>query len=173
MNEIKRKNPEYAVDFVTALPVRDCVERLERGPVSLNRGWSGALAPLRQETVLGDNRMFTIERHFTGSLHPITFAGSLDPDDSGGTWVHGAITHDTENQVLLEGLVVFVLFFVLAVLLFVALKTRGLLILGPVFVLALLVFSARWRALHSATLDLARWVRRKLYVTPEQVKRSS
>ena len=72
---------------------------------------------------------------------------------------------------MLEGLAVFVVFFLLAVLLFVALKTRGLLILGPLFLLALAIFSVRWRALHAATLDLARWVRRKLYVTPEQVKR--
>lgn len=171
MNESKRKNPEYAVDFVTALPVQDCLERLERSAVAPSQGWGGALAPFRQETVLGDNRTFTVERRFAGGLRPITFTGSLDPDDSGGTWVHGAITQDTENQVLLEGLAVFVVLFLLAVLLFVALKTRGLLILGPLFLLALAIFSVRWRALHAATLDLARWVRRKLYVTPEQVKR--
>lgn len=171
MNELKRKNPEYAVDFVTALPLRDCIERMERDPVSLNRGLGGALAPLRQETLLAENRAFIVERHFAGALHPIRFVGSLDPDDSGGTWVHGAITHDTENQVLLEGLAVFVVFFLLAVVFFVALKTRGLLVLSPVLLAALALFSIRWRALHAATLDLARWVRRKLYVTPEQLTR--
>lgn len=172
MNEIKRKNPEYTVEFVTALPVRECLDRLEREPISRPRGAQGALAPMRQETILGDNRIFIVERHFPGALHPIRFVGSLDPDDSGGTWVHGGITHDTENQVLLEGLAVFVVFFLLAVLFFIALKTRGLLLITPVFLLVLLVFSVRWRALHAATIDLARWVRRKLYLTPEQVRRS-
>jgi len=171
MSEVKRKNPEYEVEFVTALPVRDCMERLERASVPGNRGLVGALAPLRQETLLGDNRTFTVERYFTGALHPIRFVGSLDPDSSGGTWVHGAITHDTANQVLLEGLSVFVLFFVLAVVFFVALKTRGLLLLSPVILVALVLCSVRWRALHAATLDLARWVRRRLYVTPEQLTR--
>jgi len=170
MSEIKRKNPEYAVEFVTALPVRECIDRLERDPVRLNRGLGGTLAPLRQETLLGDNRTFIVERHFAGALHPIRFVGSLDPDDSGGTWVHGAITHDTENQVLLEGLALFVLFFLLAAVFFVALKARGLVLIGPVFLVALVAFSIRWRALHSATLDLARWVRRRLYLTPEQVR---
>ncbi|NLE51099.1 MAG: hypothetical protein GX613_06810 [Chloroflexi bacterium] len=170
-NEVKRKNPEYAVDFATALPVRDCIERLERDTAPLQRGLGGALAPLRQEMILGDNRTFIVERHFTGALHPIRFVGSLDPDDSGGTWVHGAITHDTANQVLLEGLAVFVVYFLLAVAFFIALKTRGLLLLGPFVLAGLVLFSIRWRALHAATLDLARWVRRKLYVTPEQLKR--
>ena len=81
MNESKRKNPEYAVDFVTALPVQDCLERLERSAVAPSQGWGGALAPFRQETVLGDNRTFTVERRFAGGLRPITFTGSLDPDD--------------------------------------------------------------------------------------------
>lgn len=171
MSELKRKNPEYAVEFVTALPVRDCIERLERASAPPNRGLGGALAPLRQEMLLGDNRTFVVERHFAGALHPIRFAGSLDPDDSGGTWVHGAITHDTANQVLLEGLGVFLLFFVLAVGLFVVLKTRGLLLLSPLILLVLVLCSIRWRALHAATLDLVRWVRRRLYVTPEQLTR--
>lgn len=171
MVEIKRKNPEYAVEFVTALPLQDCFDRLERAPIALNHGLRGALAPLRQEVILGENRTFIIERHFAGALHPIRFVGSLDPDDSGGTWVHGGITHDTENQVLLEGLAVFVVFFLLSVVFFVALKTRGLILIGPLFLFALTVFSIRWRALHAATLDLARWVRRRLYLTSEQVRR--
>ena len=50
-------------------------------------------------------------------------------------------------------------------------KTRGLLLLSPLILLVLVLCSIRWRALHAATLDLARWVRRRLYVTPEQLTR--
>jgi len=55
-------------------------------------------------------------------------------------------------------------------LLFLRLKTRGLVITLPMLLAALLVLSIRWRALRAQTLDLTRWLRRRLYVTTDQIR---
>ncbi len=167
----KHKPAWYIVDFITALPVTQCVARLERLDALPNRGLGGSLAPVRQRTRLQANRTFTVERTYPGAIHPIRLVGHLDPDaESDGTWVHGAITHDAQNQVLIEGMIVFLAFFLLTALLYLRLRTRGLVISGPLLLATLVVLSARWRALSRTTEDLARWLRRKLYVTAEQVK---
>ncbi len=162
----------YTVDFTTALPVADCRERLERS-ITQTVVSNNLLAPVTQQIVLLKNDQFIIERTFPGAIHPIRLMGALDddPQTDSGTWVHGAITHDTENQVLIEGLLVFLSFFLLAVLLFLRLKTRGFIISLPVLILMLAVLSLRWRALRSTTLDLSVWLRRRLYLTADQVKR--
>jgi hypothetical protein len=118
---------------------------------------------------------FIIERTFPAAIRPIRLTGALDPDpeDGGGTWVHGAITHDTENQVLVEGLLVFVAFFLLTMIFFLRLKTRGFMISIPALLMMLTIFSLRWRALRYATRDLALFLRRRLYLTADQVKRES
>jgi hypothetical protein len=172
----KRNKPAYyLIDFTTALPVADCRQRLERSAEHIS-GWPGsALAPITQQIVLLKNDQFIIERTFPAAMHPIRLTGALDPDpeDRGGTWVHGAITHDTENQVLIEGLLVFVAFFLLTALFFLRLKTRGFMISIPALLVMLTIFSLRWRALRSATRDLALFLRRRLYLTEDQVKRET
>lgn len=171
---MKDKPAFYTVDFVTALPKAQCRTRLDREDGIRSRGLGGSLAPMRQYTVVQDSGAFIIERTFAGALHPIRFQGSLDDDEtSGGTWVHGAITHDTENQVLIEGLIVFLTFFLLTALLFLRLRVRGFAVSLPLVLLMLTVFSLRWRALRDSTRDLAASVRRRLYVTPDQVTRGS
>jgi hypothetical protein len=172
----KRNKPAYyLVDFTTALPVADCRQRLERSAEQPS-GWPGsALAPITQQIVLLKNDQFIIERTFPAAMHPIRLMGALDsdPDAGGGTWVHGAITHDTENQVLIEGLLVFVGFFLLTAIFFLRLKARGLMISIPALIVMLAIFSLRWRALRSATRDLALFLRRRLYLTEDQVKRGT
>ena len=58
----KHKPAWYIVDFITALPVTQCVARLERLDALPNRGLGGSLAPVRQRTRLQANRTFTVER---------------------------------------------------------------------------------------------------------------
>jgi len=167
----KRKSPHYVVDFVTALSPADCIDRLKRSdPVRL-ADIGGPLAGIRQQIMLRANGQFILERTFPWAIYPIQLRGSLDPEDDGsGTWVHGAVTQDTMNQVMIEGLVLFVLFFLVTVLFFLRLKLRALVITAPLFLLLLLILSRRWRTLRHATEDAARWLRRKLYVLPEQVR---
>lgn len=166
----KRKPAYYTVDFITALPEDQCRVRLERDDAPRYRGMGSSLAPMQQTTLVQGSGAFTIERTFPGALQPIRFQGRLDDNEAGdGTWVHGAITHDTENQVLIEGLIVFVVFFLLTALLYVRLRLRGLGISLPLMLLVLVVFSLRWRVMRATTRDLTAWVRRRLYVTAEQV----
>jgi hypothetical protein len=172
----KRKHipAHYAVDFVTALPRHECVERLQRAVVLRNHGPGGQLAPMQQRTILHAGGVFEIERSFPGGLHPIRLRGQLEDDvSSPGTWVQGAITHDSYNQVLVEGLIIFMLFFLMTALLFLRLKARSLGVSLPLLLLTLALFSVRWRALRAATDDLTRWLRRRLYVTADQINRAS
>ncbi|HVO71420.1 MAG TPA: hypothetical protein VMT24_15325 [Aggregatilineaceae bacterium] len=166
----KRKPAYYTVDFVTALPPEACRERLEREDA---QRIGGRLVPVTQQVAVSGIGVFTVERRYPGAFSPIRLVGSLDRDESsGGTWVHGAITHDTDNQVMVEGLTVFVLFFLITTLLFLELEADSLLITVPLLVLMLAVSSARWRALRASTEDLTRWLRRRLYVTKEQAGRA-
>lgn len=165
----------YTIDFKTALPPAQCQQRFMRAARQRVPGIGYGFAPITQRVVVLKNKQFIIERTFPGAIHPIRLAGCLDPDpDSAedGTWVHGAITHDTENQVLIEGLMVFLVFFLLTAVMFLRLKTRSFLFSLPVLLLMLTVMSLRWRELRVATEDLAHWVRRRLYVTPDQVRRN-
>ncbi|MBN1681261.1 MAG: hypothetical protein JW966_13320 [Anaerolineae bacterium] len=163
----KRDLPGYTVDFETALPLADCTRRLERdAPPPDSSRW----APLTQHILIRRDGTFILERRFPWALYPIRLVGHLDPvKDSDGTWVHGAITHDTVNQVMIEGLIVFLLFFLATALLFLRLKTRGLVITVPLLLVMLSLFSLRWRALRAATENAGRWLRRRLYVTQEQL----
>jgi hypothetical protein len=170
-DKTKRKPAYYTVDFVTALPPEACGERLERGVALPVRGVGSSLAPLTQRTLIRENNTFIVERAFPGAIHPIRLIGHLDPEHDGdGTWVHGAITHDTANQVWIEGLIVFVTFFLLTVLLFFRLRMRVFVISVPMLVTMLIVFSLRWRALRRGTEELSYWLRRRLYLTPDQVR---
>ena len=72
--------------------------------------------------------------------------------------------------IVATGLVLFVLFFLVTVLFFVRLKLRALIITAPLFFVLLVLLSRRWRTLRRATEDVTRWLRRKLYVLPEQVR---
>ncbi len=172
MAEDKRKLSLYGIDFVTALPVDECVRRLERpAPDPARRGLDALLVPVEQQVDIGEVRTFTIERRYPGAMRPLRLAGELDPDpQSGGTWVHGAVTHDAANQVLVEGMLLFFAFFLISALFFLRLRGEGFFVSLPLFLLLLIVFSIRWRALRRTTEDMGRWVRKKLYVTPGQVR---
>jgi hypothetical protein len=167
----KHKLPQHTVDFVTALSVQDCRERLAReliGPV--NKGLDNWLAPMEQDTQLLDDKTFVIERSFPGALHPIRLVGHLDPrEDAAGTWVHGGVTHDAYHQVIVEGLIAFLGFFLLSALFFLRLRSEGALLAVVIFLPVLAVLMRRWRALNAAAEDAVRWVRRRLYVTRDQV----
>ncbi len=165
----KPKPAHYTIDFVTALPLDQCRDRLERDVFTPQKN---QLTPITQRVQLEGNDQFTIERAFPFALYPIQLKGCLDPHDTGGTWVHGAITQDTENQVLIEGLIIFATAFLLTMLLFLRLKTRAFVITVPLLLLALYMMSLRWRAIRGTTEDLTRWLRRRLYLTSEQVKRN-
>lgn len=173
VSEKKRKPTYYTVDFTTALPRSQCEERLTRDDAPRIRGRGASLVPMTQHTFVQQNGTFIVERTFSGAIRPIRFQGCLDdaPDDR-GTWVHGAITSDTENQVLIEGLIVFVLFFLITALLFLRLRVRSFMISLPLILLVLTIFSLRWRAMRESTRDLAAWIRRRLYVTAGQIRQS-
>lgn len=169
----KRKPANHVIEFYTALPIQTCVERLERAYMPANKGFGGQLAPMKQRSLVQRNGKFTLERHFPAALHPIRLAGRLDHvRDDNGTWVRGAITHDTYNQVLIEGMIVFLTFFLLTVLIFLRLKVRGLVITLPMLIVMLTILSVRWRALRYQTEDMVRWVRRRLYVTDDQLRQN-
>lgn len=169
--EEKRKAPQFTVDFVTALPVEECIQRLERSSELQNRGVGAWLAPIEQQVILSEPRTFTVERRFPGAIQPLQLVGQIDPDpERRGTWVHGAVIRDAANQVLIEGMLLFLGFFLISVLFYLRLRTRGFMISLPIFLLLLIVLSLRWRAIRRATEDMARWVRRKLYVTPNQLR---
>jgi len=169
MTDNKPKPAHYTIDFVTALPLDQCRERLERDVFTPQKN---QLTPVTQRVVVEGNDQFTVERAFPLSLYPIQLKGCLDPHEKGGTWVHGAITQDTENQVLIEGLIVFAVFFLLTALLFLRLRVRVFVISVPMLLLTLYIMSLRWRALRANTEDLTRWLRRRLYLTSEQIKRN-
>ena len=166
----KGKPAHYTIDFVTALSKSDCIDRLDRPVILPARSLGAWLAPMTQQVFVRDSGQFIVERGFPGALHPIRLEGNLEDHEDGGTWVNGAITRDTYNQVLVEGLIVFVAFFVITALLFLRLMTRGLVITLPMLLAVLLVLSIRWRALRAQTLDLTRWLRRRLYVTTDQIR---
>ncbi|NDJ76792.1 MAG: hypothetical protein GYB65_11080 [Chloroflexi bacterium] len=170
----KDRSPHYTAEFLTALHLAACRERLERDGATeiTGRGLGPTLAPIQQTVTVKPNDEFVIERGFPWAIQPIRFVGYLDHDEDGkGTWVHGTITHDTYNQVLIEGMIIFMGFFVLTVLFFLRLKVRALAVSLPLLLILLLVFSARWRTLRRSTEGVARWVRRKLYLTAEQVNK--
>lgn len=165
----------YTLDFKTALPPAECRQRFERAATQQIRGIGSGFTPITQRVVVRPNNQFIIERSFPGALHAIRLVGSFDPDPDtypGGTWVHGAITHDSENQVIIEGLIVFLLVFFLTALLFLRLKAESFVISGAMLVMLLTIMTIRWRALRSATEDMPRWIRRRLYVTPDQIRRN-
>jgi hypothetical protein len=167
---LKRKSPRHVADFVTALGLQACHDRLVRADATPPSGVGTWLVPVTQRTLVTRGGQFTIERMFAGALHPIRFVGYLDSDESGGTWVHGAVTHDTSNQVLVEGLIVFLLFFLVTALLFLRLRVMAFAISLPLLLVVLMMLSARWRALRQATDDITRWLRQRLYLTEEQVR---
>lgn len=169
--QVKGKRGQQTVDFVTALSPAECVERLDRAYVMPSKGLGASLVSARQVTTVESGGTFVVERRFAGGLYPIRLTGHLDENPDGkGTWVHGALTHDAYNQVLVEGMVVFLTFFLLTVLLFLRLKTRAFIISGPTLILLLTLASARWRVLWRYAEDTPRWLRQRLYLTPEQVK---
>lgn len=173
MSEKKQKPAYYTVDFITALPKSQCEQRLTRDDEPRYKGLGARLAPMQQYTTVESNGAFTVERTYSGAMRPIRFQGCLDDDaNSDGTWVHGTIISDTENQVLIEGLVVFLFFFMITALLFLRLRVRGFMISLPLILLILTIFSLRWRALRESTRDMTAWIRRRLYLTAEQVKRT-
>ncbi|MEB2288036.1 MAG: hypothetical protein OZ934_08000 [Anaerolineae bacterium] len=167
---VKRKAPRHMADFVTALEPEACRDRLARADASPGTGVGTKLTPIAQHTQVARDGQFAVERTFAGGLHPIRFVGHLDPDESGGTWVHGAITHDTANQVLIEGLIAFLVFFLGTVLLFLRLRALAFAVSIPMLFLLLVMLSARWRTLRRATDDIARWLRQRLYLTDGQVR---
>lgn len=167
----KSKSARYTVDFVTALPPALCRERLDRPLAQPPVGLYGQWLPISQQVILRPDGSFIVERFFPGALKPIRFSGCLDDDQgSGGTWVHGAVTHDTENQVWIEGLLVFLAFFFISALLFVRVKDEAFFVSIPLLLIMLGVMSLRWRALGRATAETAHWVRRVLYVTGDQFR---
>lgn len=170
-DEQKAKQPHKTVDFVTALSRGACEERLSRPHTLASGGLGGLLAPAEQTVDLQPGGLFIIERRYGGALVPIRFTGNLDDaPHSDGTWVHGALTHDTRNQVMIEGMIVFLTFFLLTALLFLRLKTRAFIISGPALILLLTLASIRWRMLRRYADDTTRWLRHRLYVTREQAK---
>jgi len=167
----KAKLPQITVDFVTALPVEACRKRLEEEVSLPVRGVASWLAPWSQQVTVHRDLSFEVERVFPGAIRPIRLVGHLDTaEKERGTWVHGAVTHDTYNQVLIEGMIVFLAFFLVSAVFFLRLRTEGFCLSIPIFLLALGIFGLRWRALRQTTEDTARWVRRRLYVTQDQVK---
>lgn len=70
----KTKPAYYTVDFVTALPLISCRERLEHEVVFKRRTIGEQLAPLEQQTTLRENGAFVVERTFPGAMHPIRLA---------------------------------------------------------------------------------------------------
>lgn len=167
----KRKMPpRYIADFVTALPLEACRDRLLRADGMVVSDGT-RLTPVRQRVTVERDGSFVVERVFTGALRPICFHGCLDPHDSGGTWVHGAITGDAYNQVLIEGLIVFLVAFLITAALFLRVGVRAFAVTLPLLLIALSVASLRWRALHRAAEDVPRWLRQRLYLTAEQVRR--
>lgn len=169
----KEKVPRHTIDFVTALSPAGCIERLQQNELSAPEiaGMGRWLAPAQQTVIVHRDNEFTLERRFAGAIVPIRMSGLLDQDRSGGTWVHGSVTHDVENQIWVEGLIVFVAFFILTTLFFLRLKWDGLLLSIVLFGAILALATARWRALNEHAADTARWVRRKLYVTRDQLRK--
>lgn len=165
----KRQLPTF--DFVTALPPAGCVERMERSTEVITPVNSSILTPVKQRVTMTSNRAFVMERFYPGALQPIRVEGNLDPVEKGpGTWVHGGVIRDVSNQIMLEGLMIFMGFFLLTVLLFFRLKTESFVVSVPLLLVTLVMFGARWRALRQTVDDSVRWVRRKLYVTANQIK---
>lgn len=165
----KRQFPTF--DFVTALPLAACSERLERSAEVITKVPVGKLTPIQQRVTMTGSQSFVMERYYPGALQPIRLEGFIDPVEKGsGTWVHGGIARDVSNQIMLEGLLIFVIYFLMAVLLFLRLKTTGFAVSVPVLLILLVAFGARWRVLRLAVDDSVRWVRRKLYVTANQIK---
>jgi hypothetical protein len=166
----RKKSSRYVADFVTALPLERCRERLLHADGMTVRSGT-RLTPIRQRVTVERDGSFVVERVFAGALRPICFHGCLDPHDSGGTWVHGAITDDAYNQVLIEGLIVFLAAFLITAALFLRLGVRAFVVTLPLLLMALSVASLRWRALQRAAEDVPRWLRQRLYLTAEQVRR--
>ena len=170
-NGQKEKQVRQAFDFTTALSVAECTERLQRSYVMPSKGLGPALASARQIATVEASGSFEIERRFAGGLYPIRLVGNLDRNpDGSGAWVHGALTHDAHNQVLIEGMIVFLTFFLMTALLFLRLKTRAFIVSGPILLMWLALASVRWRMLRRYAEDFPRWLRQRLYLTADQIR---
>ena len=71
----KQKPTHYTVDFITALPLESCRQRLEQSDQPKLGGFGATLAPVTQHVLVQGNGTITIERVFPGALHPIRFVG--------------------------------------------------------------------------------------------------
>ena len=94
----KGKPAHYTIDFVTALSKTDCIDRLDRPVILPARSLGAWLAPMTQQAFVRDADSLSWSAGF-GALHPIGWR-AISRSRDGGTWVNGAITHDTYNQVL-------------------------------------------------------------------------
>jgi|GEM_PF-1637216 len=168
----KRKPASHMADFVTVMPIEECRELVGRSVKLYAPGPGGLLTSIQQKTIVRSNDQFVIERHFSGAIKPIRLEGQLDSTSDGGTHVHGKITTDVENQVVIEGMLLFIIFYALMGLVFLRSGVRGAVVMIPLFLFCLGLGWLRWRALRFFADDVSRWLRRKLYIIEGQRVRS-
>ncbi len=156
----RHPRPRLSVDFVTALPVEECRERLQE-----------AADRDQLQFTLSDEGGFALRRPFgDDSTSELRFWGTLEPVDR-GTWVWGAILEDVDDEEVedhispLRAFVVVGLLFLAAEALLrddlrmMAFWSGALIFLAVVGVLV-------WRRTYRQALELVTWIYEAIYVPP-------
>jgi hypothetical protein len=172
----KREESSNSLDFVTALTVEQCVERLERGP---------AHTLDYRLTVRTDGQRFVVEAlgaygapQAGTQMGLANFQGHLSRISTGNTRVHG-ITIKKNPYVSIPAWVIFP---ATPIIIFTAMVVTGrsfslenillfLLITGVTTIpLGLLYLTTKYyaRKIDKRAPDLRRWVRKQLDIPPEQ-----
>lgn len=144
-----------SVDFVTALTMQECVERLSCCDEELN-----------QSVTLADDRSFALRRHFAEENVEVMFWGTMEEHER-GTWVWGTIFQDRPKGLRLQP---WIPAFVVLVMLFMAgeaaIRGAGREVVAWLGILIALALFALWRwwRRYRHGLVMVEWVYETLYV---------
>jgi hypothetical protein len=159
----KREESGNSLDFVTALTVEQCVERLERGP---------AHTLDHRLTVRTDGQRFVVEAWGEISRRPRTIArleGRLSQGANDSTRVFGMVTNNNpyDNWGMIAIPVIIVLWW--GMLNLIGLGGVGVTVFNLVIIVGYVgILASLSDKFDQQTPDLRRWVRDQLYVPPEQ-----
>jgi hypothetical protein len=169
----KRDHINWRLDFVTALTVDECRERLERATARLAPDW--------QRIYLGDDNSFIIERLVTRGVQGTDYEGAVEIRFKGtleqvatGTRVRGTITEDTYERLMTAKWLVGVLAVIALTMLGIAAIVTGtweiLIVAVVVFGLFVAGVTWDWNRTKWYPVQLMNWIRQQLFVPPNPIE---
>lgn len=158
----QRTKQFLTVDFVTALPLDECLDRLR----------TGGDQPHQDVTIVEDSSI-AIRRIIPKSSSEITFWGTLEPFER-GSWVWGTVFEERREGVQTHP---WILVFVVIVILFMGLEallrnafSQAAIWLAILLVLGLIAL-VRWYWRYRHGLAMVEWIYELLYIPPQRDKK--